>query len=100
MKCTIRFTLLKWYIAIRFSSKRPLNYAKLTHNEFSHCLVWWRLSILIENWTIECHQVCAECGSSDIGEVSRGDESWTVCQDCRSVEQGYKYVNLREYENV
>lgn len=37
-------------------------------------------------------QVCAECESPDAREVSYGDEGLTVCPDCQSVEQGYKYV--------
>ena len=37
---------------------------------------------------------CAECGSYDIGEKFRGDEGWTICDDCQAVEQGYNYVNV------
>ena len=37
---------------------------------------------------------CAECGTTDIGEVTSGDEGWTVCNDCRAIEQGYDYVNI------
>lgn len=39
---------------------------------------------------------CAECGSLDIGEVTAGDEGWTVCNDCQAIEQGYDYVNICE----
>lgn len=39
---------------------------------------------------------CAMCDSLDIGEVRAGDEGWTVCQDCGSIEQGYTY--LTEYQ--
>ena len=30
--------------------------------------------------------VCDDCGSDHIQVMSSGDESWDVCQDCRSVE--------------
>ena len=35
---------------------------------------------------IETKIVCNDCGSDDIQRLSKGDESWDVCQDCRSVE--------------
>ena len=46
-------------------------------------------------------QVCAACGSSEVGERGYGergygDESWTVCEDCYSIEQGYRYVRERD----
>jgi len=62
--------------------------------------VWWKLSIIIENWALEQHAVCSQCNSSNIGEKSVGDEGWTVCSDCGSIEQGYKFVNLIEYERL
>lgn len=57
-------------------------------------------SLHIQDWTLEVHPLCAACDSPEIGEVGSGDESWTVCGSCRSIEQGYRYVNLREYENA
>lgn len=56
------------------------------------------LSILIEDATAEVYRICAECGSDEIGEQSYGDEGWTVCQACRSVEQGYEYISKRQME--
>jgi len=35
-------------------------------------------------------EVCAECGENDAHELGSGDESWTVCDACRGIEQGYK----------
>lgn len=37
-------------------------------------------------------EVCAQCHSPDCREVFAGDEGWTVCPDCRSIEQGYVEV--------
>lgn len=96
----IRLTFFNWDIAAGLTARWNWTHFKIHHTEFSWHMVWGKLSILIENWTIECHTVCAECDSADIGEVSHGDEGWTVCRSCRSIEQGYRYVNLREYENA
>lgn len=63
-------------------------------------IVFGRLSLVIEKWDIERYAVCAECESTEIGEVSSGDEGWTVCQDCRTVEGDYKYLNKREFERL
>lgn len=61
-------------------------------------LVWWKLSIYVEDATEASYAFCAECDSDEIGEVSAGDEGWTVCRACRSVEQGYVYRSKRELE--
>jgi hypothetical protein len=34
-------------------------------------------------------QVCKMCHSPECREEFAGDEGWTVCPDCRSIEQGY-----------
>jgi hypothetical protein len=60
--------------------------------------VWGRLSLIIEDATVEAYPTCAECGSDEVGEVSCGDEGWTVCQACQSVEQGYIYLSKRRFE--
>jgi hypothetical protein len=39
--------------------------------------------------------VCNDCGSEDIKRIGAGDESWDVCQDCRSVENCSE-VELKE----
>lgn len=56
------------------------------------------LVLYIDDWTAEVYEVCAECGSSEIGEQGYGDEGWTVCPDCHTIEGGYTYVNKRHYE--
>lgn len=45
--------------------------------------------------TIDC---CAECGSPEVGEVGCGDEGWTVCPDCQTVEGKTYGMNPFEYE--
>lgn len=63
--------------------------------------VWrkgWRLTLYIEDGTAETVPTCRECGSLEIGEVSRGDEGWTACRDCCAIEQGYTYISKREAE--
>jgi hypothetical protein len=61
--------------------------------------VWGRLSLIIEDAVIEVYPICAQCDSPDIGEVHAGDEGWTVCQDCQSVEQGYRYISKRQWDS-
>lgn len=34
-------------------------------------------------------EVCAVCHSPECREEFAGDEGWTVCPECRSIEQGY-----------
>jgi len=58
---------------------------------------WW---LDIENVSLKIHPLCSECNSPDIAEMHMGDEGWTVCRSCRSVEQGYVYVDLETYENA
>ncbi len=45
---------------------------------------------------VEDIATCGECGSLDIGEVQAGDEGWTVCQGCQTIEGGYKYITEAE----
>jgi hypothetical protein len=95
---TKHFTVGRWDISVstnaRASWGRPRFYRDTNH------FVWGRFSIVLEDWTAEVHLVCAACGSVDVGEVSHGDEGWTVCQSCQAVEQGYRYVNKREWEEA
>ena len=34
-------------------------------------------------------EVCSQCESHEVGEKFAGDEGWTICDECHSVEQGY-----------
>jgi hypothetical protein len=63
-------------------------------------LVWGRLSIIFGQPHLQEVPICAMCDSPDIGEVSAGDEGWTVCQDCGAIEQGYRYVTTEEFERM
>ncbi len=96
----IHFTLGSYDVTLTNRARCALTHCKLHTNEYSHHLVWWRFSLLIENHTVECHAVCKQCGASDISEVHAGDEGLTVCQSCQTIEGGYSYVNLRVYENA
>jgi hypothetical protein len=95
------FTLGKHHIRITFSAKRDWSEGikKFRHESGLH-YVFGRISIYTVDLTAEVYPVCAECGSADVGEVSSGDEGWTVCQSCCSIEQGYRYVTYEEFENA
>ena len=43
---------------------------------------------------LESVEVCAECGCEDMETVSSGDEGWTICEDCRTVEGDWESVYL------
>jgi hypothetical protein len=100
LKKTLRFTIGHYDFSIDFRAKREWNDFKVFKSEGTRHIVWGRLSILVENWFIEIHPVCAQCGSWEINETWARDEGWTICQSCRSIEGGYNYVNLREYEKL
>lgn len=96
----MRTTIGNFDLEVSLRALKPWRHFKIHRTDTARHLVWGKLSIHIEDWTMEVHKVCAECGSRDVGERGYGDEYLTVCSSCRSVEQGYKYVNLREYENA
>lgn len=47
---------------------------------------------------METERVCAVCHSPEAKEVFVGDEGWTICPDCNSIEQGYVYLNEGDEE--
>jgi hypothetical protein len=96
----ISFTFFKWDVCFGFTARHKWSHLKLHKNEIGFHLVWGKISFTVDNWTLEVHPICSQCGSSDIREHSYGDEGWTICSSCRSVEQGYEYVNLRKYEQA
>lgn len=61
-------------------------------------IVWGRVSAIVGQPHLEEMGICSECSSTDIGEVSAGDEGWTVCQDCGTIEGGYEYITVEEAE--
>lgn len=91
------FTIGKYDIELSNSALWPWTHFKIHKRESCVHVVWGRLSLIVDDWTREVYATCAVCGSSEIGEVQAGDEGLTVCQDCQSIEQGYKYLNKREY---
>tara|TARA_R110000744_G_scaffold44643_2_gene99435 strand:- start:760 stop:1044 length:285 start_codon:yes stop_codon:yes gene_type:complete len=39
---------------------------------------------------------CGHCGSLEIAEHFRGDEGWTICEGCETIEGSENEVNLCE----
>lgn len=94
------FTIGNYDIDLNTNAKVSWLKPKLyKRDNYSH-FVWGKLSIIVENWTLDNYPICAECESTEIGEIGHGDEQWTVCPDCRSVEQGYIYLNKRQFETL
>lgn len=94
------FTFGKYDIDINLRARRSWRTLYRTNSASRRRLVFGRLSVTLEDWQARIHPVCAQCRSSDVGERGYGDEGWTVCNSCESVEGGYVYVNLREYESA
>ena len=98
----VNFTIGRWVVSIHNHARRP--WSRITSYTDRHTTLrawyWGRFVLELEDWTAEVYPVCAACGSPDVGERSCGDEGWTVCEACCSVEQGYRYVNLQEWESA
>jgi hypothetical protein len=60
--------------------------------------VWWKISLIFGQPHLELVTVCGECWSGEIGEVSAGDEGWTVCRNCQTIEGPTEEITMEEYE--
>jgi len=92
----VNVSIGKWDVQLTNTARWGWTHFNKRKTETGWHLVWGKLSLLVEDGTLEVFPVCAECGSSSIGEQGYGDEGWTVCEDCRSIEQGYEYISYRE----
>jgi hypothetical protein len=93
--------IFNWCIELHFRARKPWTHFKiwgLQYNTRGRHIVWGRMSLHFENVVEKCYPVCRECSSPDIGEKSAGDESFTVCDSCQTVEGGYAYISRAEYE--
>lgn len=94
-----KYTLGKYDLQLG-RALRPWSYFKVHKTDTTWHLVWGSISLFIEDWTAKVYTCCKVCQSPDIGEKSLGDESWTICESCGSIEQGYRYLNKREWEKL
>lgn len=92
------YSLGAFDVKLSFNARCTWNSLNLYRHTGAWHLVWYKVSIHVENATLPNYTVCAECNSPDCREVQYGDEGLTVCGDCQSVEQGYRYLNKREFE--
>lgn len=91
-------SLGKWDIQVSTRARQPWRHFRIHRGEASRHLVWGRVSVVVEDGAAEVVPTCAGCGSVEIGEVSAGDEGWTVCSACGAIEGGYRYVSRRDAE--
>lgn len=94
----IELKLFNYILEVSNGALRPWSYFKIHRHSLYKHLVWGRLSISFGQPHLEEIGLCAVCGSTEIGEQQAGDEGWTVCDDCGSVEQGYEYITVEEAE--
>lgn len=90
--------IFNYIIDAKLNARHAWSHFKVHKYDMYRHLVWGRLSVIYGQPHLELVPICAHCGSEDIGEVGYGDEGWTVCQDCQTVEGGYKYITVEEYE--
>jgi ssDNA-binding Zn-finger/Zn-ribbon topoisomerase 1 len=97
----LKFNFWKWYI--NFSpAKHRWNHFEIYNNSqyiYTH-IIWWKFSLCIQNLIEEVYPLCSQCGSQDVYEKYMGDEGFIICNDCQSVEQGYRYVSLKELRRL
>jgi hypothetical protein len=96
----MRARIGKYSIELNARARWPFKHFKVHKGEASTHVVWGKLSLVIDDMKAEVYKVCSQCGSTEIGEVRFGDEGLTVCRSCCSVEQGYDYISLEEYERL
>lgn len=96
----MRFTLGRYDFSIGLHARFGFSHFRIHRSETTWHMVWGKLSVHVEDWSIEAHRLCLQCNSPDIAEVHAGDEGVTVCSSCRTVEGEYKYVNAREYDKA
>lgn len=85
-------------LEIRLSSLHKWSHFRIHKYDMHRHIVWGKLSIIFGQPHLEEIEICAECSSPEIREVGAGDEGWTVCPDCGSVEQGYEYITIEQAE--
>lgn len=96
----MNINIFKYVVRIKFYARKSWTHLKLHKTEHTRHFVWGKLSVYIEDSTYPAYPVCEMCNSSEIGEQGIGDEGLTVCNECGSIEQGYKYLSLKEIEGV
>jgi len=94
------FTLGNYIFDIGLTSRHNWDHFKIHQTEYSRHLVWGKLSIQVIDNSIECHPVCGECGSSSLHNSSVGDETFSICESCRTIEGKVDYVNYSTAEQA
>lgn len=90
--------LLNYIFEARLSARHKWTHFKVHKYELHRHIVWGKLSLIVGQPHLELVSICAVCQSPECHEVSAGDEGWTVCPDCGSIEQGYEYMTLEQAE--
>lgn len=98
----MKFTIGTYDIEIHSRARRKwseFHSFRAKESSYKHW-VWGRLSLSIEDWSLEDYAICAVCESTELTTLGRGDEGWDFCPDCRSIEGGVKYLNKRDFYNL
>lgn len=94
----MKMKLLNHILEAHFGARRKWSsWGLYDHSYYKH-FVWGRLSLTWGQPHLEPLNFCAVCLSPECQEVGYGDEGWTVCPDCGSIEQGYLELTYEEAE--
>lgn len=103
LKGYVEFWLFAYYIEFNMSARHKFSHFKIHKRRgmsaFYRHLVWGKLSLVISQPQYETITMCSECdGAEPMGGVSCGDESWSVCPNCNTVEGKTHEISLWDFE--
>lgn len=82
-----------------FSARWPWSHFKVHKRLWYTHVVWGKLSLIYGQPHLEPIQICLECNSGgEIRGVWAGDEGWSICTECETIEPRTEYITLEEYE--
>lgn len=101
----IRQWIGPYYIEASNRSRHKWSHFKIHgqrgHSAFHRHLVWGPISIVVSQPQFETVTVCSECdGRTEMEHVSSGDECWSVCPNCRTIEGNTHEISLWDFERL
>lgn len=84
-------------IEVRLRARWPWTHMKMHRRPYYRHFVWGKLSVIFGQPHLEPITVCAECGEATETK-SAGDEFWTWCEGCQTVEGRTEEITMEEYE--
>lgn len=89
--------LLNHVLEVNLRARRKWSDPVLIRQPYYSRFVIGKLSLLWGQPHLEPVTVCCDCGEATTG-LSAGDESWTYCEGCQSIEPRTEEITTEEYE--